>query len=276
MGGERDMISLGDIIKEFDNVDDPDVLERIKTNPALHEALQMKRPQNWWGTGLNPQVLFDIAKDDGIPVVRVPSATVLLDLAAAPSRKARMAVLLLRKQEILDDCKALLSDCDDPWITDACVLTGAAIAAYEAGHHEAAMALAVSVSEPLATWASTPRVQMFRSEAAHEGWEEYLKQNGKSKYGRAALQLSDTRNKFAFPHNWWYQALIAPIPRFFTPWSPESGKPLPDSLSRHVVAHQPTQQHFSLENAMLSLMLATSLLHDSQEWAEEVRSTDGE
>lgn len=268
-------MNFGDIMDEFDHVDDPDVLERMKTNPALHDALQMTRPENWWGTGLNPKVLFEIARDDGIPVMWVPSSTVLLDLAAAPDHNARMAVLLLRKQEIVDNCKAIISDCDDPWIADASMLTGAAIAAYEGGHHEAAMALAVSTSEPLAIWASTPRSQAFKSEAAHEEWERYRKREGKSKYTWAKLELSDTKAGLSYSsHDWLYKALIAPIPLFFTPWFPESGIEPPNSLSRHVVAHQPTQQHFSPENALLSLMLATSLLHATQGWSEEVRRMD--
>lgn len=269
-------MNLRDIMDEFDHVDAPDVLERIKTNPALKEALHMTRPKNWWGTGLNPARLFEIARDDGIPVMWVLPSNALLEVAAAPDKSARMATLLLRKQEVLDSCKAILHDCDDPWIKDACILTGTAIAAYEGGHHEAAMALAVSVSEPLATWASEPRVQMFRSEAAHEQWGKYLKSKAKSKYMRAAAELSNDRTKFAFPHDLQYKALIAPIPLFFTPWFPESGVEPPDGLSRHVVAHQPTLQHFSPENALLSLMLATSLVYAQQEWAEEVRSTDGE
>ncbi len=269
-------MNFGDIMDEFDHVDDSDVLERMKTNPALYDALLMTRPKNWWGTGLNPEKLFEIARDDGIPVMWVSPSIVLLELADAPDHNARMAVLLLRKQEILDGCKAILDDCDDPWIADACALTGAAIAAYEAGHHEAAIALAVSVSEPLAIWASVPRVQSFRSEAAHEQWEKYRQREGRSKYTWATLELSDTRANLSLPHDWQYKALIAPIPLFFTPWFPESGIEPPNSLSRHVVAHQSTRQHFSPENALLSLMLATSLLYAEQQWSEEVRSMDGE
>ncbi len=75
---------FGAVIAEFDHVDDPDVFERMKNMPALRTALVMKRPENWWGTGLNPKVLFAIAKDDGIPVAWVPPSAVLIDLAAAP------------------------------------------------------------------------------------------------------------------------------------------------------------------------------------------------
>jgi hypothetical protein len=72
------------------------------------------------------------------------------------------------------------------------------------------------------------------------------------------------------------KVLIAPIHRFFTGWYPDRGQKPPDGLSRHVVAHQPTQQHFSPENALLSLMLVTSLLREEQAWAEEVRRQDFE
>jgi hypothetical protein len=73
-----------------------------------------------------------------------------------------------------------------------------------------------------------------------------------------------------------YQVLIAPIPRFFTPWYPDAGVPAPETLSRYVVAHQPTVSHFSVENALVSLMLATSLLREQQAWAEEVQSMEME
>ncbi len=264
---------FGDIMAEFDHVDDPDVLERMKTNPALRAALEMTRPENWWGTGLNPKMLCEIARDGGIPVMWVPPSTVLLDLAVAPDHNARMLVLLLQKQEIIDNCKAITRYCDDPWVADACGLTGAAIAAYENGHHEAAMALAVSVSDPLAIWASTPRFRFFKSEAAKEMWEKSRK---KSKYMWASLELSDAMADLSYDHGWPYKALIAPIPLFFTNWFPDSGDEPPNSLSRHVVAHQPTQQHFSPENALLSLMLVTSLLYAIQEWSEGVRQMDSE
>ena len=136
-----------DVIAEFDHVDDPDVFERMKTTPALRAALEMTRPENCWGTGLSPKVLFAIARDDGIPVVWVPPSAVLLDLAAAPDHNARMAVLLARKQEIVDHCKVVIRHCDDPWVGDMHALLARAIAAYEDDHQEAALALAVSVGE---------------------------------------------------------------------------------------------------------------------------------
>lgn len=263
---------FSDVIAESDHVDDPDVFERMKTTPALRAALEMTRPENWWGTGLSPRVLFAIARDDGIPVVWVPPSAVLLDLAAAPDHNARMAVLLARRQEIVDHCKVVICHCDDPWVADMHALIARAIAAYEDDHQEAAMALAVSAGESLALWASTPRIKCFKSEAEQEAWEKSRKKAGK--YAWATLELSAVGadfSKYDVPR----QVLIAPIHRFFTTWYPDSGQKPPDDLSRHVVAHQPTQRHFSPENALLSLMLVTSLLREMQVWSEEVRRMDG-
>jgi hypothetical protein len=67
-----------------------------------------------------------------------------------------------------------------------------------------------------------------------------------------------------------YQVLIAPLPRFFTRYIPEKGDPLPEGLSRHAVAHQPTLSHFSETNTLLSLMLVTSIVRQMQDWFEEV------
>ena len=264
-----DQETFGDIIAELDHVDDPDVFERMKTTPALRSALKMTRPENWWGTGLNPKVLFAISKDDGIPVAWVPPSAVLIELAATPDRNARMSVLLAHKQEIIDQCKVITLNSDDSWITNERALIEKAIAAYEDGHLEAATALAVSVGEPLAIWASTPRVKAFKSETEKALWEK--RRENTSKYQWATFELNDPDADLS-P----YKILIAPIQSFFTSWKPTKGQKPPDSLSRHVVAHKPTVKHFSSENALLSLMLVTSILHYMQTWCEEVRWMDSE
>jgi hypothetical protein len=268
---EMPFIRFSDVIAEFDHVDDPDVLERIKTSPALRIALEMTRPENWWGTSLDPNLLFRIAKEDGIPVAWVPPPGVLIDLAAAPDRHARMAVLLSREREIIDHCTAIVRACNDQWVAGERRLVEAAVAAYMAGHREAAMALAVSIGEPLAVWASKPRVQSFESEAERDAWEMHRVKAGR--YGGAALELSTVGADLS-RHELLQKILIAPIPRFFTPWFPNKGQPMPTGLSRHVVAHQATSQHFSRENALLAVMLVASILRAMQAWSEEVRSME--
>lgn len=292
-------ITMSDIIDELDHVDDPDVLERIKAHPALLDALQiMRRPQNWWGIGMNPQMLFDLAKADGIPVMYIPSTAILRKLATTTDRTARMAVLMLHQEEILNDCKELVSDGDDiSWLpeqyrlTDEYGLIQKAFAAYEAGHHEAATALAVAVCDALARSLTKSGGQPLLSQddwadddkwgdKSYEKWEkrlkEYVKKNRKKYegYNRATWELSADHDNFFRPLDWHDKALIAPILRFFTSWHPEDGTPPPTHLSRHVVAHQPTLAHFSKENALLALMLVTSLICEAKARVEALSPED--
>ena len=54
-------VSFEDVIEQLAYVDDPDVVERAGTLTALKIALEMTRPRNWWGTGLDPKIVFGIA-----------------------------------------------------------------------------------------------------------------------------------------------------------------------------------------------------------------------
>ncbi len=261
------------MIAQLDHVDDPDVLERIATNPALHHALEMARPRNWWGTCIDPKLLFSIARDDGIPVAWVPPGG---DASRTRCGAGRCSATRCVARSAGGDCGGLLEGARrvprDPWLDDDVTLARKAIAAYRDGHHEAAMALAVSVGEPLATWASKGRVRSFDSKADRDAWEKDRK-NFKKKYHWAKDELGIVGldvSRLVFKQ----QVLMAPIPRFFTPWFPEGGDPPPEFLSRHVVVHQPMLAHFSVENALVAIMLVASILREQQAGAEEVRSMD--
>ena len=263
------LLTMKEILAEFDHVDDPDVVTRSKTSPALRAALEMSRPENWHGTGLSPDRVLPIATEDGIPVVWLPRADVLKTLVASPSGQ-RHGVLEAHGVQVIADCRARLGECHDPWIADSAHLLGKAIDAFDSGHHEAAMALAVSVGEPLALWASVPRVQIFDSEDDRDRWEKNRQQK---KYKLASMELAATsteaqKRRYEICRH----ALIAPVSTFFAEFRP--GDPEPELLSRHVVAHAPTKAHFSRRNAIIALMLAVSILREQEEWCQEVRATD--
>jgi hypothetical protein len=150
-------ISFDDVIAQLDHVDDPDVLEHAKSSTALRIALEMTRPSNWWGTGVDPEVLFAIAREDGIPVAWIPRQEVITELAAAADNFQRREVLRDRQPEIIDDCLQALTECHDPGLANLVALARAAVAAHQDGHHEAAMALAVSVGEPCCRGLNSPR-----------------------------------------------------------------------------------------------------------------------
>jgi len=265
---EMAILRFQDVIDQFEHVDDVDVLARARTNPALRQALEMSRPENWRGSGLTPDQILPVAVDSGIAVAWVPPAHVLQALVAT-SPNARIGVLREHEADVLTQCHALLDECHDVWVEDERTLVNRAIAAYEAGFHEAAMALAVAVGEPLALWASVPRVKVFESEQERVEWELTKKS---SRYGLAKLEIGAVKpgeklRRFDVLRH----ALIGPIPKFFTPYHGRPGEMIPDTVSRHATAHNPTVKHLSPENALLALMLCVSILREMQDWAEEVR-----
>ncbi len=257
-----------DIIDQLEHVDDPDALEEAKSNGALAHALQLSRPENWRGSGLTPEQILPLALEDGIPVAWVPPTDVLQALVAAPKDR-RLELLLTHRDTILDKCRTLVRQCSDAWIKDQRTLVDRALDAFAEEHHEAAMALAVVVGEPLAVWASEPRVRVFDSKTDMDAWEN-KKRRGKyclAKAELAAVAPTAKLRRFEVLRH----ALIGPIPKFFTPFHGEPGELIPDTVSRHATVHKPIVAHFSVENALLALMLVTSILREEQEWCVEVR-----
>ncbi|WP_343994930.1 hypothetical protein [Terrabacter terrae] len=263
--------TLGDIVARLPEVDDLDAADRAKTDQPLEAALSMARPVNWWGTGAS-QDLLRAARDEGLPLWRVPRREIIRDLNAVADAHDRLSILQKHRDQILEDCEAELAYCDDEQTVGSAELAERAIRAIQSGHHEAGMALAVSLGEPLAVWASTPRVTAFDSVEERDEWEAKRK-SGKTggKYRYAQIEIDRLPPGDVLPWDFNYQVLIAPIPRFFTGFWPRQGKPAPKGLSRHVVAHQPTPEHFSRSNALLSVMLVASILRAQQDWIEENR-----
>ncbi|MET8265293.1 hypothetical protein ACWD8I_07020 [Micromonospora arida] len=261
---------LGDILKQMDHVDDVDVVGRAASSPALQTALEWSRPRNWWGIGIDPLLLFNLARDAGIPLAWVPRGEIIRELVAAPSKSAMNSTLVRRSALVLEDCSTVVAECTDERLQDQLPLAEAAIAAYCGGHPEAAMALAVSLSEPLALWASTKRFRSFDSREERDAWERRLEKVRKYRLAEFELGAEPPDKRFGFKD----LLVMAPIPRFFTPWFPDQGAPQPEALSRHVVAHQPTVQHFSAENCLVAIMLMASLLRQQQDFCEALEPSD--
>ena len=254
------------MIDQFGHVDDPDAYERAQTDPALAVAMDWLRPRNWHASGLAPDDILEVAGDCGIPVVWVPPTEVLIKVAAAPSG-ARVGVLARRQDEVLAHCEALLAQCRDLELQNSRTLTGRALEALRAGHHEAAMALAVAVAEELAFWVSEIRTD--RSDSRDErDMHDAQPGNRRERYRRARELLdemdSDEReSRFDVMR----RALLAPIPKFFTSF--HDGDAVPETVSRHATVHRPTVEHLSPANALLSVMLCTSFLREQQQWIED-------
>ncbi|MEV4210203.1 hypothetical protein [Micromonospora sp. NPDC049662] len=175
-----------------------------------------------------------------------------------------------RDAEVMQDCAAVLAESKDPWLRSDCVLAGKALDAYRAGHTEAAMALAVSLAEPLAVWVSTERTLPFDVEDKRQTWKEAVPLYGRSKYLWADRRWFSGQGIDANRLRLKERVLAGPVPSFFRVWQVGSSEP-PKNLSRHVVAHQPTLEHFTRHNARLALMLVCSILREQQSYCAELR-----
>jgi hypothetical protein len=212
--------------------------------PALTATLRAALPPNWNPDEFTFRGLQAVAIEDGIPIAWVPHADVVTNLMRAPDRAARLRVLLSSEGSILRDCRSVLREIQSAGLADRKMLAAKVVRAYAAGHREAAQTLAVVVSESLIT--------EFVAGGAPKGAYRIAKDQARMK-GAAAIR--ELRRGIA----------LAPIERFYTEWYPSSGQPAPAGLSRHVTIHQATLDHFSRSNALLAVMLMTSLLREFQQ-----------
>lgn len=262
-------LSFEEISAAFSCLDDPDALESSKADPALAAALQWCRPRNWWGTGVG-EALLTAAQEEGLPLAWVPRPAIIKELAEAEGAMGRLNILVAHRPDITTDCLDVLHECTDREIAGDVELARQAVEAVVHGFDAPGMALAVCLGERLAAWAATPRVRAFESKDHWDQWQKKLA-SIRSPYKRYAFEMeSNLEGEAHTPTNFIRRALIAPIPRFFTPWHPRDEVPPPTHVSRHVVAHQAALEHFSPSNALLSIMLVTSILREQQDWIEEV------
>lgn len=195
-------------------------------------------PPNWDGLD-HYEVLGEIAKDDGIPVVWLPRASVLADLVAAPDRDERVKILLTRQDDIADDCRSVVAEVTDLDLAPRVPQALEAVEALQTGFPQAAQTLAVAVSESLLT--------------------EYIA-NGRS-YKALATDVAVDTDELTVVEVTSTFALL-PVHRFYTPWRPHTGVPAPGELSRHVTVHHARADHLTPENALIAIMLLSSLLRD--------------
>ncbi len=210
--------------------------------------LRERLPPNWPGDIDLGQVQA-VIQDDGLPLVWVPRAEIVTSLLAAPDRAARVEVLLAHEQEITADCRTVLGSVSHETLSGQLPLAVKALEAFEAGHHEAAQALAAAVTETAVTHALG----------------DYKKARQRAAFDPGKVTLRQLR----------VQAALAPIGPFYTAWSPSSGTPAPEALSRHVTIHQADQRHYTRGNAAVAVLLTTSVLRALQELAEESPDDSG-
>jgi hypothetical protein len=112
------------------------------------------------------------------------------------------------------------------------------------GHFASAQALAVCISDKL----------------LHTTWQT-------RKYPKIVKGIESTDLDEAFYQGLYRYALASkPAASFLVAWDSLSGVPLPDRLSRHATVHGVSADHLTKGNAIIAVLLGTSLLLGASEW----------
>jgi hypothetical protein len=179
-----------------------------------------------------------VVMSDGIPLYGVPRTTIAEALIGADNLRQRREILGRRWRTISADCREGIEGCTSGAVAPYVPFALAALDALDAGHTEAAQALAGSLVDTVVTGyfgndrtKYTPHPQGKRTTDAY--------------YGLTVRDLT------AFAPVWLtYQ-------QFFV----SKGDKIPSTFSRHATAHAVSARQYSRRNAVQGLMLACSLLY---------------
>jgi hypothetical protein len=206
---------------------------------ALLEDLRRHRPPNW-PPGVDLERVAEVIRDDGLPLVWVPRAELVQEVVDAEDREARVTVLLAHAPELVQDCRGVLHGVTHAAFTGQQRLAERCVEALEQGHHEAAQALAVAVTE----------TAVSRTLSGN-----YAKVKQQVIFNPDLVPYTQLR----------LRAALAPIHRFYTEWSPKSPHPAPEAISRHVSVHHADPSHYTEANSLVAVLLACSVLRALQE-----------
>jgi hypothetical protein len=221
--------------------------------PALASMLEQLRetqPPNW-SDDIDLEQVLAVIQEDGLPLVWLPRAEIVAEVLDVPNRAARVEVLLRHADELIVDCRAVLAAVGHETLAGQLPLAVRAVDALEAGHHEAAQALAVVVTETAVACAISGKYENVKKQVL---------------FDPDLVPYTEMR----------LRAALAPIGPFYTTWYASSGTPAPEALGRHVTVHQADHTHYTESNAMVAVLLATSVLRPLQELHELAEASEND
>ncbi len=178
-----------------------------------------------------------ILLDEGIPLAWIPNSDILQALFDAPDAAARRRIIGRRWHRVVSDCEVVLSGVSHPTLQRHQPFARDVVQALRAGHVSAAQALAANLLDSIIR-------------------RNFDKQSFKSvtinKKGGGRFDLDDYRAKATFT--------LAPIWRAYAEYWESQGDPIPRAFGRHPSAHAVSRTQYSRVNAVIGLMLVTSLL----------------
>jgi hypothetical protein len=187
--------------------------------------------------GLKLEQGEEVVMVDGIPLYRVPRTSTAEALIRADSASKRRDVLGRRWKTIATDCREVVTACATAVIAPNVPFAVAALDALDAGHTEAAQALAASLIDAII--------------------RAYFKEDRlKFTPDRAGKRSTDAYDEFTIRQF----IAFAPMWQTYQLFFVEDGGVVRTTFSRHATAHTVNRRQYSRRNAVQALMFACSLL----------------
>ncbi|HEY0448216.1 hypothetical protein [Actinophytocola sp.] len=194
-------------------------------------------PVNWVGVqGVRLSVVLPIVMDEGIPLMWVPRASILQALVAARDARARRSILGRRWKDVATDCEQVLTEIVHDRFASDVILGRQAVASLQGGYAAASQALSANLLD------SVLRKHLNAS---------LRKQVTNHKNGNR-LDIDSFSARLGLT--------MAPVWRGYAEYWLDKGDRVPYSFTRHASAHAVSKRQYSRINAVVAIMLISSVL----------------
>jgi hypothetical protein len=194
-------------------------------------------PPNWKGVNTpDLDVIEAILLDESIPLAWIPDQPILQAVFDAPDAAARRSLIGRRWKRLTSDCEASLGEvshaelrCYQPFAVEAA-------RALRDGHASASQALAANLLDSI-----------LRRNFSKDSFKTITSNRKGSRFDLDAYRI---RTAFT----------LAPVWRAYAEYWESQDDPVPRVFGRHPSAHAVSRTQYSRINAVVALMLITSLL----------------
>ncbi|MFJ4501231.1 hypothetical protein [Streptomyces sp. NPDC088864] len=211
---------------------------------GIFESLQRLRsrffPENWEGVDRPSIEAFEtLLIDEGIALMWVPGPKVVQALLDADTTAERRRIIGRRWKGITADCEAVLESVTHPNLLDAKKFGIDCVRALQDGHTTPAQALVGNLLDSVlrSNFDDASRIEITRNN---------FKKNG------VRFNLDDYKLRVAFT--------LAPVWCAHAKYRTEDGDPIPRTFGRHPTTHAVSRAQYSRINAVMGLMVVTSVI----------------
>lgn len=212
-------------------------------------------PPNWDDLDWQDlDLVIELVSNEGLPLAWVPSPEIVSELAHAPDTSTRDAILIARRSDITHDCRKVLAEVSRAELAEMASAAAEAATAVERGLHRAAQALAANVFDTALR--HIVRGGLLLPELTGKQFDY---RTLKKKIAPHLISDDLEINRFRAA------SVLSPVVPALARFDPANSQdPAGVRFNRHATAHRVDTVQFTPENAIISLMLAVSLVREIQ------------